>query len=115
VTDAILGALGQGDLGRHFPSTDPELAGIASGRILAQVQALMETEGFSLGNLDATVIAQAPRLAPHQPAMRASLAKLLAAPEERINLKVTSTDGLGATGRGEGIAALAVVLLEGEG
>jgi 2-C-methyl-D-erythritol 4-phosphate cytidylyltransferase/2-C-methyl-D-erythritol 2,4-cyclodiphosphate synthase len=112
VSDGILGALGEGDLGRHFPSSDPALEGIESGKILARVVAMMRQRGLSVGNLDATVIAQAPRLAPHQEKMRASLAGLLGVDEERVNLKVTSTDHLGALGRGEGIASLAVVLLE---
>lgn len=112
VADAILGALGEGDLGTHFPSSDPSLAGIDSSRILAQVVARMVGEGFELANADATIIAQAPRLAAHQPKMRANLAALLGAPDELVNVKVTSTDRLGALGREEGIAALAVVLLQ---
>ena len=112
VADAILGALGEGDLGRHFPSSDPELAGIESGRILARVQAMMASAGYRVANLDATVVAQAPRLAPHQEKMRANVAALLETPEQRVNLKVTSTDRLGAIGREEGIAAMAAVLLE---
>ena len=112
VTDAILGALGEGDLGRHFPSSDESLRGIDSGILLARVVELMRERGFGLGNLDATVIAQAPRLAPHQEAMQKRLAELLASEPDRINLKVTSTDHLGAIGREEGIAAQAVVLLE---
>lgn len=112
VADAILGALGEGDLGRHFPSSDPELEGIESGRILARVRALMASAGYRIANLDATIVAQAPRLAPHQAKMRANLAALLEAPEERVNLKVTSTDRLGWIGREEGIAAMAAVLLE---
>ncbi len=112
VADALLGALGEGDLGRHFPSSDPALRGIASGRILERVVAMMTARGLVIAHLDATIIAQAPRLAPHQPKIRANLAGLLGAPEERVNLKVTSTDGLGALGREEGIAAMAVVLLE---
>jgi 2-C-methyl-D-erythritol 2,4-cyclodiphosphate synthase len=112
VADAILGALGQGDLGGHFPSSNPELRGIESGRILGQVRATMASAGYQLANLDATIVAQAPRLAPHQGKMRANLAALLRAPEDRVNLKVTSTDRLGAIGREEGIAAMAVVLLE---
>jgi 2-C-methyl-D-erythritol 2,4-cyclodiphosphate synthase len=112
VASAVLGALGEGDLGRHFPSSDPSLAGVASSRLLAQVRDMMREAGFALGNLDATVIAQAPRLAPHQPKMRANLAALLDAPPERINVKVTSSDRLGALGREEGIAAMAVVLLQ---
>ena len=113
--DAILGALGEGDLGRHFPSSDESLRGIASSEILARVAAMMRERGFRLGNLDATVIAQAPRLAPHQEKMRANLARLLDASAERVNLKLTSTDRLGAIGREEGIAALTVVVLESVG
>ncbi len=112
VADAVLGALGEGDLGRHFPSSDPALAGIASGKILARVQGMMRDAGYRIANLDTTIIAQAPRLAPHQPKMRANLAALLGVSEEQVNLKLTSTDTLGAIGREEGIAALAVVLLQ---
>jgi len=117
ITSALLGALGEGDLGKHFPSSDPGLEGVASARLLERVLAMMEGAGFALGNVDATVIAQEPRLAPHLEKMRASVADLLGAPLERVNLKATSTDHLGAIGRGEGIAALAVALLvpKGEG
>jgi len=111
VTSALLGALGQGDLGTHFPSSDPSLEGIASARLLERVLAMVAEAGLVLGNVDATVIAQEPRLAPHLEKIRASLADLLAAPRERVNVKATSTDHLGALGRGEGISALAVVLL----
>jgi 2-C-methyl-D-erythritol 2,4-cyclodiphosphate synthase len=111
VADAVLGALGAGDLGTHFPSSDDGLRGVASSRLLTQVAEMMEAQGFRVGNLDATVIAEAPRLSPHQPKMRSNLAALLNAPEERVNLKITSTDRLGAVGRGEGMAAQAVVLL----
>jgi 2-C-methyl-D-erythritol 2,4-cyclodiphosphate synthase len=113
VADAILGAIGAGDLGRHFPSSDERWRGVASGEILTQVTVLMNDAGYRIGNLDATIIAQAPRLAPHQKAMHENLAGLLHAQPEKINLKVTSTDHLGAIGRGEGIAAMAVVLLDG--
>lgn len=112
VASALLGALGEGDLGRHFPSSDPDLAGVASSVILSRVVERMERAGFSLGNLDATVIAEKPRLAPYRESMEKELARLLRSSEERINVKLTSTDGLGALGRGEGIAAQAVVLLE---
>lgn len=112
VADALLGALGEGDLGRHFPSSDPSQRGVASGQILERVVALMRERGFRLGHLDATVIAQEPRLAPHQVEMERALAERLGVPAERVNVKVKSTDGLGAIGRGEGIAAQAVVLLE---
>jgi 2-C-methyl-D-erythritol 2,4-cyclodiphosphate synthase len=112
VANAILGALGDGDLGRHFPSSDERWRGIASGELVRQVVARMQAAGFALGNLDATIVAQVPRLAPHQPAMQARIAALLGASPARVNIKLTSTDHLGAIGRGEGIAALAVVLLE---
>ncbi len=112
VADAILGALGLGDLGRHFPSSEERWRGVASGEILSRVVAEMKSAGFQIGNVDATIVAQAPRLAPHQDAMRTTLADLLEAESARVNLKVTSTDRLGAIGRGEGIAGIAVVLLE---
>lgn len=112
IADAVLGALGAGDLGRHFPSSDPALEGIASGKLLARVQQMMRDAGQRVANLDATLIAQAPRLAPHQAKMAETVAALLEAPQGRINIKITSTDHLGAIGREEGIAALATVLLE---
>ena len=111
VASALLGALGQGDLGRHFPPSDPGLAGIASSEILARVAERVRTAGFALGNLDATVVAEAPRLAGELAKMEVAIADVLGAPRERINVKATSTDGLGAIGRGEGIAAFAVALL----
>ncbi len=111
VADALLGALGEGDLGRHFPSSDASLEGAASAGLLRKVVARMRAAGLRVANLDATVIAEAPRLAPHQAKMQASVADLLEAPGEAVNVKVTSTDGLGALGRGEGIAAQVVVLL----
>jgi len=112
VADAILGALGNGDLGRHFPSSDERYRGIASSEILREVVLMMEGAGLRVGNVDATIIAQAPRLSPHQKAMHENLTTLLATDPTRVNVKVTSTDHLGAIGRGEGIAGLAVVLLE---
>ncbi len=112
VASALLGALGEGDLGRHFPSSDASLEGIASGRILERVRDLMIERGYRVGNLDSTVIAQEPRLGPHVEALQASLAALLDTDARRINVKVTSTDRLGAIGRCEGMAAQAVVLLE---
>lgn len=112
VANALLGALGAGDLGVHFPSSDPQLAGMASRVILGRVVERMERGGFRLGNLDATVIAQEPRLSAYREAMEKELARLMRAPEDRVNVKLTSTDCLGAIGRGEGIAAQAVVLLE---
>jgi 2-C-methyl-D-erythritol 2,4-cyclodiphosphate synthase len=112
VASALLGALGAGDLGSHFPSSDPELAGIASGRLVARVMAMVSDRGLALANLDATLIAQEPRLAPHREKIAAGVADALGVAGERVNVKLTSSDGLGALGRGEGIAAQAVVLLE---
>jgi len=114
VASAILGALGDGDLGRHFPSDDPDLAGADSADLLKRVVERMRARGHRIGNLDCTIIAQAPRLAPFQAAMVARLEALLACGRGRVNVKVTSTDHLGTIGREEGIAALAVVLLEAE-
>jgi 2-C-methyl-D-erythritol 2,4-cyclodiphosphate synthase len=111
IADALLGALGEGDLGRHFPSSDPSLRGMASSEILGRVVAISRQRGYRVVNLDATVIAEAPRLAPHQSEMEAVVAEVLEISREAVNLKVTSTDGLGAIGRGEGMAATAVVLL----
>jgi 2-C-methyl-D-erythritol 2,4-cyclodiphosphate synthase len=113
VASALLGALGEGDLGRHFPSSDPALSGIASGELLARVAARMRAAGLRLAHLDSTIVAQEPRLAGFLGRMQAVIAGLLGAGVERVNVKVTSPDGLGAIGRGEGIAAHAVVLLEG--
>ena len=112
VADAIPGAICAGDLGRHFPSSDERWRGVASGEILSEVVRLMGEAGFKVGNVDATIVAQAPRLAPYQKAMQENLAGLLGAELGQVNVKITSTDHLGAIGRGEGIAGLAVVLLE---
>ena len=112
VCDAILGALAAGDLGGHFPSADPRWKGAASLRFLETVARLLGERGYALGNLDATVIAQAPALAPHLDAMRAQIAQALGAPVEAISVKAKTTDGLGAIGRGDGIAAQAVVVLQ---
>jgi 2-C-methyl-D-erythritol 2,4-cyclodiphosphate synthase len=112
LASALLGAIGMGDLGRHFPSSDPELEGVSSADLVSRVMAMVGERGLCVGNVDATVVAQEPRLGPHLEKMRASLADLLGVEVERVNVKVTSTDHLGALGRGEGIAALAVALLE---
>lgn len=112
VADAILGAIGAGDLGAHFPSSDERWRGVASGEILSEVVRQMRAAGFRVGNVDATIVAQEPRLAPFQKAMHERLAGLLETEPDRVNVKLTSTDHLGAIGRGEGIAGLAVVLLE---
>jgi 2-C-methyl-D-erythritol 2,4-cyclodiphosphate synthase len=111
ICDAILGALGLGDIGKHFPDTDPAYRGIDSTRLLAQVIALAAARGWQVSNLDATVVAQQPRLAPHIPAMVTRIAEVCRVEAERINVKATTTEQLGYTGRGEGIAAYAVVLM----
>ena len=111
ICDAILGALGAGDMGRHFPSTDARWKGAASLRFLEDVARLLAERGYALGNLDATVIAEAPALAPHLDAMRTQIAQVLAVPLESVSVKAKSTDALGAIGRGEGIAAQAVATL----
>jgi len=111
ICDALLGAAGTGDLGRHFPDTDPSLAGISSLEILRRVYALLVAGGWSVGNVDATVIAQAPRLAPHIPAMVDNLVACLKVESAAINVKATTTEGLGFTGEGLGIAAHAVALI----
>ena len=112
ICDAILGALALGDIGKHFPDSDPAYKGIDSMRLLEHVIALAARHGFAVGNLDATVVAQQPKLAPHIPAMVARIAEACRVEAGRINVKATTTEQLGYTGRGEGIAAYAVVLME---
>ena len=112
VCDAILGALGKGDMGAHFPSADAAWKDADSQLFLAAVADIAVGEGYELGNLDVTVMAEEPRLGPHLDAMRAILARLLRADLSAVSVKAKSADGMGALGRGEGIAAHAVVLLE---
>ncbi len=112
VASALLGALGDGDLGRHFPSSDPGLAGSASSEILARVGERVRARGLAVANIDATLVAEAPRLAGYLAKMEGVISDVLGLPIDAVNVKATSTDGLGAIGRGEGIAALAIVLLE---
>lgn len=112
ICDALLGAIAQGDIGGHFPDSDPANANVDSRRLLRAVVAMVHAAGWRLANLDATLVAQAPRMAPHIPAMRDKLAQDLATDRSRVNVKATTTEGLGFTGREEGIAAHAVVLLE---
>jgi len=112
ISDAILGAIGEGDNGRHFPDTDLRYKGADSLMLLAHVMKLAEDKGFRLGNLDATIVAQRPKLAPHIPLMRQNIAGVLSAEIDRVNVKATTTEELGFAGRGEGIAAYAVALME---
>jgi len=112
IADAILGAIGEGDIGKHFPDTDPAFKGADSLKLLEHVMALASSRGYRLGNLDATIIAQRPKMAPHIPGMRENIARVLQAAPEQVNVKATTEEGLGFTGTGEGISAHAVVLLE---
>lgn len=114
VMDALLGAAALGDIGRHFPDTDPAYKGISSVLLLEKVRDLLESHGFSIGNIDATVIAQRPKMAPHIPQMKENMAKALGIPKDCINIKATTEEKLGFTGREEGIAAQAVCLLNNE-
>ncbi|MBR2087754.1 MAG: 2-C-methyl-D-erythritol 2,4-cyclodiphosphate synthase [Oscillospiraceae bacterium] len=111
ISDAILGALALGDIGKHFPDTDPAYAGADSLVLLQNVTALADKEGYALGNLDATILAQQPKLRPHIDTMRANIAKVLNADIAQVSVKATTEEHLGFTGREEGIAAHAVVLL----
>ncbi|TVT49743.1 MAG: 2-C-methyl-D-erythritol 2,4-cyclodiphosphate synthase [Denitromonas halophila] len=111
ITDALLGAAGLGDIGRHFPDTDPAHAGADSRVLLREAMAAVRSAGYAVGNVDATVIARAPKLLPHVPAMVANIAADLGVAAESINIKGKTTEKLGFTGRGEGIAAQAVALL----
>ncbi|SEA77022.1 2-C-methyl-D-erythritol 2,4-cyclodiphosphate synthase [Alkalimonas amylolytica] len=111
LTDAILGALALGDIGHHFPDTDAAYANIDSRLLLRQVVATMQQQGWKLGNLDITIMAQAPKIAPHIAAMRAVIATDVQAELSQVNVKATTTERLGFVGRKEGIAAEAVVLL----
>ena len=111
VMDALLGAAGLGDIGRHFPDTDESYRGADSMRLLAKVCALLHGNGWSVSNIDVTVVAQRPKLAPYLPQMIENLAEALGISPDRVNLKATTEEKLGFTGRGEGIAAHAVCLL----
>jgi 2-C-methyl-D-erythritol 2,4-cyclodiphosphate synthase len=111
ICDAILGALGLGDIGHHFPDTDAAYKGADSRVLLRSCGALMVKRNLRVGNLDATIIAQAPKMAPHIEAMRANIASDLGMEKTDVNIKATTTERLGFTGRGEGIAAQAVLIL----
>ena len=112
ICDALLGALSQGDIGEHFPDTDPANADIDSRLLLRHVMQLVQEAGWVLGNVDATLIAQAPKMAPHITAMRENLAADMCSALTQVNVKATTTEALGFAGREEGIAAHAVVLLQ---
>ena len=111
IMDALLGAAALGDIGQHFPDTDPQYKGISSILLLKHVGALLKQHGFTIGNIDATIIAQRPKLAPYRPAMVKNVAEALGIQEDQVCIKATTEEGLGFTGRQEGIAAQAITLL----
>lgn len=111
VMDALLGAAALGDIGQHFPDTDPEYQGISSIALLKKVGGLLEERGFVIENIDATIIAQRPKLAPYRPQMAENIAQALHLPVERVSVKATTEEGLGFTGSGEGISSQAITLL----
>lgn len=111
VMDALLGAAGLGDIGRHFPDSDPAYLGADSILLLKRVMTLLKSAGWEVGNVDVTVLAQRPKLAPHIPAMRERLAAAMEVEIDRVNVKATTEEGLGFTGSGEGIATHAVALI----
>ncbi|MBB6636530.1 2-C-methyl-D-erythritol 2,4-cyclodiphosphate synthase [Cohnella thailandensis] len=111
ISDAVLGALALGDIGKHFPDTDPAYKDADSVKLLERVWELATERGYKLGNADATIIAQAPKMAPHIPAMVEVIARSLGAETSQVNVKATTSEKLGFTGRGEGIAAQAIVCL----
>ena len=114
VCDALLGAAALGDIGKHFPDTDPQYKGISSLKLLAHVGALLREKGFAVGNIDATIVAQRPKMAPHIGQMRQNIADTLGIGVDRVSVKATTTERLGFEGREEGMSAQCVALLEEE-
>lgn len=112
IMDALLGAAGMGDIGRHFPDTDPAYRGISSIRLLGEVREKLAARGYRTHNLDSTIVAQAPRLSGYIDRMRGIIAEALGVEESLVNIKATTTERLGFTGTGEGVAAYAVVLIQ---
>ena len=112
ITDAALGAIGEGDIGRHFPDTDSAYEGADSAVLLADIWKIVTERGYKLGNIDCTLIAEQPKMAPHIEAIQKRVAELLQADISQVNVKATTTEKLGFTGRKEGIAAMAVILLQ---
>lgn len=111
IMDALLGAAALGDIGRHFPDTDPAYEGISSVMLMKHVAELLQENGYGITNIDATIIAQKPKMAPHIPQMRENIADALGIGLSALNIKATTEEGLGFTGRGEGIASQAICLL----
>ena len=111
IAEAVIGALGEGDLGKHFPDTDPQYKGISSLLLLEQVTKLMESKGYCIGNVDALIMIERPKMAPHIPAMRKHVAEALCCDMEQVSIKATRGEKLGFVGREEGVQAQCVVLL----
>ena len=114
IADALLGAIGEGDIGQHFPNTDESIRGMSSIDILREVKALLTKNKAQAINVDATILAEAPKIAPHIPVMRKAIARAIGLDESRIGIKATTNEGLGAIGRSEGIAAMAIAIVEQE-
>jgi 2-C-methyl-D-erythritol 2,4-cyclodiphosphate synthase len=112
IADALLGAIGERDIGHHFPNTDESIRGISSLKMLAEVNVLLNRKNAKVINVDATLIAEAPKIGPHIPTMRQNIATALALNSSRVSIKATTNEGLGAIGRGEGMAAIAVATVE---
>lgn len=112
ICDALLGGIAAGDIGRHFPDSDPQYKDVQSLLLLHKVAEMVAEKGFMIANIDATIVVQAPTLAPHLPQMEERIAATVGVAKDRVNVKATSTEGLGFTGRGEGVAAYAVALME---
>ena len=111
IMDALLGAAALGDIGKHFPDTDPAYKGISSVKLLVHVAGLLKENGYAVGNIDATIIAQKPKMAPHIPKMRENIAQALGIEISQLNIKATTEEGLGFTGQGEGISSQAICSL----
>ncbi|MGD2271488.1 MAG: 2-C-methyl-D-erythritol 2,4-cyclodiphosphate synthase [Desulfobacterales bacterium] len=112
ICDALLGAAGAGDIGRHFPDTEAEFKGISSIELLESTHEMIQAKNFSVINLDATLVAQAPKLQPYLESMTRNLARVLGIARQKVNVKATTTEGLGFIGKGEGIAAMCVALID---
>jgi 2-C-methyl-D-erythritol 4-phosphate cytidylyltransferase/2-C-methyl-D-erythritol 2,4-cyclodiphosphate synthase len=111
-TDAVLGAIAEGDIGAHFPPSDPQWKGVSSDRFLAHAVARLAARGGRVLNADVTLVCERPKIGPHREAMRARLAEIMGVPVEQVSVKATTTEGMGFTGRGEGLMAQAVVTVE---
>lgn len=115
IMDSILGAIGEGDIGKHFPDTDPQYKGISSLKLLEYVAALLENHQYRIGNIDATIVAQNPKMAPYIDSMKEIIASHLNIDKGQINIKATTEEGLGVTGKGRGIASHAITLVQKQG